>query len=174
MESEVRNGRTLVLVRHGKSSWDFDVDDHERPLSGRGRRDAEALGRLLDQLSLRPDLVFCSTATRTRQTWEFAKAGGATAAEIQYLREIYHAWVPELVTIIRDVPDEIHTLLVLGHAPGIPDLVEHLCVRTDSPDWIQMDSKFPTSALAVVNVPGPWGELGKGRAELASFIVPRG
>ena len=110
----------------------------------------------------------------TRQTWEYAKAGGASAGDIQYLHEIYRAWVPELLTMIRDVPDEIHTLLVLGHAPGIPDLVEHLCVRTDSPDWAQMDSKFPTSALAVVNVPGPWAELGKGRAELASFVVPRG
>jgi phosphohistidine phosphatase len=174
MESEVNNGRTLVLVRHGKSSWDYDVDDHERPLSGRGRRDAEALGRLLSQRSLRPDLVLCSTATRTKQTWDYAKAGGATAGEIQYLRDIYHAWVPELLTLIRDVPDEIHTLLVLGHAPGIPDLVEHVCIRTDSPDWTQMDNKFPTSALAVVNVPGPWAELGKDRAELASFVVPRG
>jgi phosphohistidine phosphatase len=174
MESEVNNGRTLVLVRHGKSSWDYDVDDHERPLSGRGRRDAEALGRLLSQRSLRPDLVLCSTATRTKQTWEYAKAGGAAAGEIQYLRDIYHAWVPELLMLIRDVPDEIHTVLVLGHAPGIPDLVEHLCVRTDSPDWAQMDNKFPTSALAVVNVPGSWAELGKGRAELASFVVPRG
>ena len=69
MESEVTNRRTLVPVRHAKSSWDYDVDDHERPLSGRGRRDAEALGQLLSQRSLRPDLVFCSTATRTRQTW---------------------------------------------------------------------------------------------------------
>jgi len=174
MESEVTNRRTLVPVRHAKSSWDYDVDDHERPLSGRGRRDAEALGLLLSQRSLRPDLVFCSTATRTRQTWEYAIAGGASAGEVQYLQEIYRAWVPELLTMIRDVPDEIHTLLVLGHAPGIPDLVEHLCVRTDSPDWAQMDSKFPTSALAVVNVPGPWAELGKGRAELSSFVVPRG
>ena len=174
MNSEVNNGRTLVLVRHAKSSWDYDVDDHERPLSARGRRDAEALGRLLSQRSLTPDLVFCSTATRTRQTWEYAKAGGASAGEVQYLREIYHAWVPELLTLIRDVPNEIRTLLVLGHAPGIPDLVEHLCVRTDSPDWTQMDSKFPTSALGVVKVPGPWAELGKGRAELDSFVVPRG
>jgi phosphohistidine phosphatase len=174
MDSTVNNGRTLVLVRHGKSSWDYDVDDHERPLSGRGRRDAEALGRFLSQRSIRVDLVLCSTAMRTKQTWDYAKAGGATAGEIQYLREIYHAWVPELLTMIREVPDEIRTLLVLGHAPGIPDLVEHLCVRTESPDWTQMDSKFPTSGLAVVNVPGPWGELGKGRAELASFVVPRG
>ena len=118
--------------------------------------------------------MLCSTATRTRQTWECAKAGGASAGEVQYLDEIYRAWVPELVTLIRDVSDGIATLLVLGHAPGIPDLVEHVCVRTDSPDWTHMDSKFPTSALAVVNVPGPWAELGKDRAELASFLVPRG
>ena len=77
------NGRTLVIVRHAKSSWDYDVDDHERPLSARGRRDAEALGRLLSQRSLRPDLVFCSTATRTRQTWEYARAGGASAGEVR-------------------------------------------------------------------------------------------
>ena len=174
MYSEVNNERTLVIVRHAKSSWDFDVDDHERPLSARGRRDAEALGQLLSQRSLRPDLVLCSTATRARQTWEYAKAGGATSGEVQYLREIYHAWVPELLAMIREVPEEIHTLLVLGHAPGIPDLVEHVCVRTDSSDWIQMDNKFPTSALAIVSVPGPWSDLGKDRAELDSFLVPRG
>jgi phosphohistidine phosphatase len=174
MDSEVANERTLVIVRHAKSSWDFDVDDHKRPLSARGRRDADALGRLLSQRSLRPDLVLCSTATRTRQTWDYAKAGGATSGEVQYVREIYHAWVPELLAMIREVPEQIHTLLVLGHAPGIPDLVEHLCVRTDSTDWTQMDSKFPTSALAIVNVPGAWAELGKGRAELGSFMVPRG
>ena len=174
MDSEVNNERTLVIVRHAKSSWDFDVDDHERPLSARGRRDAEALGQLLGERSLRPDLVLCSTATRTRQTWEYAKAGGATSGDVQYLREIYHAWVPELLALIREVPDQIRTLLVLGHAPGIPDLVEHICVRTDSPDWIRMDSKFPTSELAIVNVPGPWSELGKDRAELDSFLVSRG
>jgi phosphohistidine phosphatase len=174
MDSEATNQRTLVLVRHGKSSWDLDVDDHERPLSARGRRDAEAIGRWLSQRSLHPDLVFCSTAIRTRQTWQYAMAGGATAGEVQYLRQIYHAWVPELLALIREVSDDIHTLLVLGHAPGIPDLVEHVCVRTESSDWAQLDSKFPTSGLAVVNVPGPWAELGKNRAELESFVVARG
>src|SRR4029453_5667688 len=127
MDSEVNNERTLVIVRHAKSSWDFDSSDHERPLSARGRRDAEALGQLLSQRSLDPNLVLCSTATRTRQTWEYAKAGGGTSGEVRYLREIYHAWVQELLAMIREVPDQIHTLLVLGHAPGIPDLVAHIC-----------------------------------------------
>ena len=174
MDFAANSQRTLVLVRHGKSSWDLDVDDHERPLSARGRRDAEAIGRWLSERSLHPDLVYCSTATRTKQTWECAIAGGASAGEVQYRREIYQAWVPELLSLIRNVPDDIHTLLVIGHAPGIPDLVEHICVRTTSVDWAQMDSKFPTSALAVVNVPGPWSELGKSRAELAGFVVARG
>lgn len=101
-------------------------------------------------------------------------AGGATASEVQYRREIYQAWVPELVKLIRSAPEEITTMLVLGHAPGIPDLVEYVCVRTQSSDWAQLDSKFPTSGLAVVNVPGPWTELGKARAELDSFVVARG
>ena len=166
--------QTLILVRHAKSSWNFDVDDHDRPLSGRGRRDAEAVGRVLTAQQLRPDLVLCSTATRTRETWSGAVSAGASASEVVYERAIYHAWVPELVGLVRQTPDAVSTLLMIGHAPGIPDLVEHLCVRTDSADWAQLDHKFPTSGLVVIKVPGPWPEIGKGRAELASFTVPRG
>ena len=74
--------------------------------------------------------------------------------------------------MIRDVPDEIHTVLELGHAPGIPDRS-----NTSRPNGIAgLDSDGQQFRLvaAVVDVPGPWAELGKGRAELASFVVPRG
>ena len=172
MDSDGR--RTLVAVRHAKSSWDLDVDDHDRPLSGRGRRDADALGRLLVQRSLKPDLVLCSTAARTQETWDRARAVGASAGQVRLVRAIYHAWVPELVRLIRDTPEEVSTLLVLGHAPGIPDLVEHICIRTDSTDWAQLDQKYPTSGLAVIKVPGPWREVGSASAELVSFAIPRG
>ena len=167
-------GRTLLAVRHAKSSWDHDVEDHDRPLSGRGRRDADALGRLLVQRGLAPDLVLCSTATRTRETWERAHAVGATAGEVRLVRGIYHAWVPELVRLVRQTPDELGTVLLLGHSPGIPDLVEHICIRTDSADWAQLDQKYPTSGLAVVNVPCPWRELGTSTADLVTFAIPRG
>jgi phosphohistidine phosphatase len=166
--------RTLLAVRHAKSSWDFDVGDHDRPLSGRGRRDADALGRLLVQRSFRPDLVLCSTSARTQETWDRAQAAGASAGEVRLVRAIYNAWVPELVRLVRSVPAEVSTLLVLGHAPGIPDLVEHICVRTDSHDWARLNQKYPTTGLAVINVPGPWRELGNSSAELISFAVPRG
>src|ERR671921_212111 len=78
MEEPEPEHRTLVLVRHAKSSWDLDVDDHERPLSGRGRRDAVAIGQELAKRGIRPDLVLCSTAVRTRETWEEAGRGGRT------------------------------------------------------------------------------------------------
>ena len=167
-------GRTLILLRHAKSSWDFDVDDHERPLSGRGRRDAEAVGRLLTGQGLRPDLVVCSTAARTRETWSRAMAAGADAGEVVFERAVYHAWVPELVSLVRQTPDQVRTLMMIGHAPGIPDLVEHLCVRTASSAWVQLDHKFPTSGLVVIKVPGRWPGVGKGRAQLIDFAVPRG
>jgi phosphohistidine phosphatase len=154
MDSEANNQRMLVLVRHGKSSWDLDVDDHERPLSARGRRDAEAIGRFLSERSLRPDLVYCSTATRTRQTWECAMAGGAKAGEVQYRREIYQAWVPELMKLIRNAPAEINTLLVLGHAPGIPDLVEYVCVRTQSKIGSSWTTSSPPAGLPWWTCPG--------------------
>ena len=82
--------------------------------------------------------------------------------------------MPELVRLLRQTPDEVCTVLLLGHSPGIPDLVEHLCVRTDSADWTQLDQKYPTSGVAVVAVPGPWRELGSSSAELTAFAIPRG
>lgn len=165
---------TLLAVRHAKSSWDHDVDDHDRPLSGRGRRDADALGRLLVEQQLAPGLVLCSTSARTRETWERAHSVGAAAAEVRLVRGMYQAWVPELVRMARETAEEVGTLLMLGHAPGIPDLVEHVCVRTDSADWARLDQKYPTSGLAVITLPGPWRDLGSASADLVRFTAPRG
>ena len=98
----MESGRhTLIAVRHAKSSWDLDVDDHDRPLSGRGRRDADALGRWLTERSLQPDLVLCSTAARTQETWSRAVRSAPRPRRSGWCAAIYHAWVPELVRLIR-------------------------------------------------------------------------
>lgn len=171
---EAAPGKCLVLVRHAKSSWDLDVDDGERPLSGRGRRDARAIGELLVGRAIKPDLVLCSTATRTCQTWDGAVAAGASAGDVRFEPVIYRAWVPELVTLIRAVPDSVDTLLLVGHAPGIPDLVGHLAARESGSDlWARLETKFPTAAVAILDIPGAWADVGKGRAHLGSFQVAR-
>ncbi len=165
---------TLIALRHAKSSWKTDADDHDRPLSGRGRRDARAVGRWLAARAPVPDLVLCSTALRNRQTWTEAVAGGASREKLRHEPTIYAASVGDLLRVIRSVPTSVETALVLGHAPGIPDLVEYVSRRTDSTLWKEFDRKFPTCGLAVIEVPTSWAELGRGRARLVDFVVPRG
>jgi len=167
--------QTLVLLRHAKSSWDTDEADHERPLAPRGRRDAKAVGRYLVAQSLRPDVVLCSTALRTRQTWEQAVKGGADAGEVRYLDEIYDASVTELVGVLRDAPADATSVLLLGHAPGIPRLLDYLAVRrSESSVWERAEQDFPTSGLAVLELESAWSDVGEAVAELIAFEAPRG
>jgi phosphohistidine phosphatase len=167
--------RTLVLLRHAKSSWDTDEPDHERPLAPRGRRDAKAVGQYFAAEGLRPDLVLCSTALRTRQTWDQAVKGGAEGGDVHYLDEIYDASVTELVGVLRDVPADTTSVLLLGHAPGIPRLLDYLAIRrSDSPAWERAEQDFPTSGLAVLELESPWSDVGEAVAELTAFAAPRG
>lgn len=167
--------KKIVLVRHAKSSWGLDVDDHERPLSGRGRRDSLAVGAYLHERDLHPDLVACSTAARAQQTWHRAVKGGASAKQVMLEDDIYEAWVPELLKVIRKTPEDVATLMLVGHAPGIPDLVNKLGDRSGKKNlWAALDTKFPTSGIAVLNYSGEWCDLSKESASLESFDVPRG
>lgn len=165
--------RTLVLLRHAKSSWDDpDLDDHERPLAERGRRDATAAGRLLAERRIRPDLVLCSDAERTRQTWQRAERAGAHAADVRFEDRIYGASSYDLLRIVRAVPEQVRGVMIVGHAPGLPDLAERLSVDSTSEAARRMRLKYPTCALAVFAVTTPWADLQE--ASLLDFVVPRG
>jgi phosphohistidine phosphatase len=165
--------RLLVLLRHAKSSWDDpDLDDHDRPLAERGRRDATAAGKLLADRRIRPDLVLCSTSERTRQTWRRAERAGARAGEVRFEDRIYGASSIDLLRLVQTVSDEVRTLLLVGHAPGLPDLAERLSVDSTSDAARRMRLKYPTSGLAVLAVTTAWGQLHE--ASLLDFVVPRG
>ena len=164
---------TLMLLRHAKSSWDYPVADHDRPLSDRGRRDARAAGRLLAQRGWVPDLVLCSTAVRARQTWERALGGGAVARSLEHTRRVYAASAEQLLSLVSDVDPAVRVLLLVGHAPGLPDLADRLGRRPEPrPVWKRMDAKYPTAGLAVLAFPVPWADAVDG--ELVAFEVPRG
>ncbi|GAA2098832.1 histidine phosphatase family protein [Microlunatus panaciterrae] len=173
--SDSAASKTIMLLRHAKSAWGLDVDDHERPLSGRGRRDSLAVGAFLADHDIRPDLVVCSTATRAQQTWRRAVKGGAPTCEVSYDDSIYEAWVPELMAVLRGLSEQVSTVLLVGHAPGIPDLVDKIGNRDGRPDlWRALDDKFPTSGLATLRYDGSWAGLSAGSATLVGFDVPRG
>ena len=167
--------RRLVVLRHAKSAWPNGVPDHERPLAPRGRRDAPAAGHALAEADCLPDLVLCSTAVRARETWELASAQWGTPPPVRHDPRLYAADVPELLGAVREVSPEVETLLLIGHNPGLEELVLELAGDSldDALDDVRV--KFPTSAIAVLACHGTgWQAIAPGTALLTSVIVARG
>ena len=165
-------GRKLVLFRHAKSDWP-DVADHDRPLAKRGRRDAPAVGRWLGASGYVPDAVVCSTAQRARETWELASAGLAAVAPgrsrvpvVRYEPRVYEATVLGLLMLVREFDAAWRTAVIVGHNPGMAELTEGLAGPGSAPQ------AFPTAAVAVLGLPGPWAEAAPGEARLLAFTVP--
>lgn len=162
--------RTLVLMRHAKSDYPAGVSDHERPLAARGRHEAGLAGQWLRDNAPAIDAILCSSAVRTRQT---LKRTGVEAP-VSYLDELYGAAPGTMIAEINRVEDGVETLLVVGHEPTISDVALGLAgPGSDRAAAEQIYLKYPTSAIAVLRVPGPWAELELSGAELTSFHVPR-
>ncbi|WP_327700000.1 SixA phosphatase family protein [Streptomyces sp. NBC_00459] len=167
--------RRLVVLRHAKSAWPMGVDDHDRPLGPRGLRDAPAAGRVLAEADCLPDLVLCSTAERARRTWELAAAEWDTPPQVRHDPRLYGADVPELLAVVREVPLAVGTLLLVGHNPGLGELVLELAGEALDDALDDVRTKFPTSAIAVLAWRGEdWQGLAPGTALLTDMIVPRG
>jgi len=144
--------KTLLVLRHAKSSWnDPDVADHERPLNKRGRRDAPRMGRLLEELDLVPEIVLCSTATRARATVELVLEAGAYGGDVVYDESLYHADPATVIAALGDIPDGVERALIVGHNPGH----EALLVRLTG-----VFETMPTAALAQIDLPiEHWADL---------------
>ncbi|MET9446850.1 SixA phosphatase family protein [Streptomyces cinerochromogenes] len=166
--------RRLVVLRHAKSARPEGVEDHGRPLAPRGLRDAPAAGRALAAGTL-PDLALCSTAVRARRTWELASAEWATPPPVRYEPRLYAAGVRQLLEVVREVPADVRTLLLVGHNPGLEELVQALAADGLDDTLDRVRAKFPTAAIAVLAWHGTgWPDLAPGVALLTSFTVPRG
>ena len=136
--------KTLLVLRHAKSSWKHrDTSDHDRPLNKRGKRDAPRMGRVVAAQGLRPDVIVSSTAKRARWTAdEVARHSGYEGA-VQLERRLYLASPDEIVDVVRAVAGAARRVLVVGHNPGLEDLVARLAGRPET---------LPTAALAEIHL----------------------
>ncbi len=116
--------RRLIVMRHAKSDWSSGVDDHERPLAGRGRREAGLAGDWLREQVADIGLVVCSSATRARQTWKRVAKRLDAVPELRVDDRLYGASDRQLRDVLRELPDATRTVLVIGHNPGLEDLVD--------------------------------------------------
>jgi phosphohistidine phosphatase len=167
--------KTLTLLRHAKSGWDDPaLRDFDRPLNAKGRRAAAAIGRHLRGLGLRFDHLVASPAVRVRETLDAAGQSYGARPHPVWDERLYLAPVPVLLDVIAALPDTATRVLLVGHNPGLEELVPAL-VR-DATDGLAAEAarKYPTATVAELQfgVAG-WAEVAPGTATLTRFIRPR-
>lgn len=159
--------KTLLILRHAKSSWTNPaMTDHERPLNKRGRRAAPRMGQFLADEDLVPDIIISSTAERARTTADLVAEHCGYDGEIQLTDDLYHAAPAAYLQVLAQLSDEYERAMVVGHNPGISDLVTELCrERCD----------MVTAALALVSLRIEyWRQLRTNpTGELLAFTKPK-
>jgi phosphohistidine phosphatase len=158
--------RTLYLLRHAKSSWsDTSLRDFDRPLNDRGRESAELIGKRLASENLSAPLVLCSPALRTRETAEIVLKNSKVRVEERFDKRIYEASVRDLVEVISEVPDDKQIAILIGHNPGLEELLAFLTGEA---------RPMPTCALAKIKFDvESWTDVRTGEGELEWFITAK-
>ncbi len=162
----------LILTRHAKSSWDDpNTQDHDRPLNRRGRDGAKDIGEWLAQHDYLPDLVMCSTAARTRETWEIIAAELPGEREAQFEKSLYQASPDQMLAALRKAGGA-ETVLMLGHNPGIAQMAKALAA---SPPHHPRFAHYPTAATTVYQFDvDDWSKVEWGSGDVLAFTLPRG
>lgn len=164
--------RELFILRHGKSDWSQSVDDFHRPLKKRGRKNAALMGSWLAEQGLVPDYVVTSPAVRALQTARLAcEAMRFSIDKISEKKTVYEADEVQLLQVVRMVPEKVKRLLLVGHNPGMEELV--LFLGAGAVKWPEDGKLMPTATLARFRVAGPWSELGAEAADFFQIVRPR-
>lgn len=168
--------RTLSLLRHAKSNWDDPrLPDFDRPLAPRGLAAAPRIGARMRDLALVPDLVLCSPAVRTRETARLVLPALAHPPPIVFEQAIYEATAETLLTLVRQLADSVRHALLIGHNPGLHQLILDLLADQLPPEYADLHRNLPTSALTVLEFPiERWADAAPGIAHLTHYETPRG
>lgn len=165
----------LTVLRHAKSSWDdSQLADFDRPLNERGRKAAKRVGREFKKRRIRIDQIIASPAVRVRETLRELAEGYGDTRDVQFERRIYEASAPVLFDLVRSIPNTVHAPLLVGHNPGLHELVLALTADDDRGLRRRVMPKLPTAAVAVIELPAVrWSEVAPGTGRIVELILPR-
>ena len=164
--------KRLYLLRHAKSAWDDpSLRDRDRPLAPRGRKAAKRVGRWAGRRGIRPQLVVCSSATRAQQTLERVLPGlGEPTVWVE--ATLYAAGAETLLARIRALPGEVDDAMLVGHNPGLHELL--LLLAAPGPLRERADERLPTGSLAELETGVErWADVTPGTARLTELVLPR-
>lgn len=167
--------RRLLLFRHAKAERsDPGIPDRSRALTERGKKDAATIGAFIAAHALVPDRVVVSPALRTQETWKFTATALHPAPAAQSIERLYDATPHAILTIIKDAPALAHTLMVIGHNPGLHELALMLIASGDVETRERLREKLPTAGLVIVDFPSDdWGKLHPQSGRLERFVSPK-
>lgn len=166
--------KTLTLLRHAKSGWDdVALRDFDRTLNAKGRRAAATMGRHLRERGAAFDRVVASPAVRVVETLDAVASGLGRTLAPQWDRRLYLASAETLADIVRELPDEVASVLIVGHNPGLEDLVLTLAPDTWCDLRHAVEQKYPTASIAQMTLAGGWSDAAPGKATLTGFVRPR-
>jgi len=167
--------KRLTVLRHAKSSWDDShLEDFNRPLNERGWEAARRMGRELEKRGMKFDLVIASPAARVRETIDGLTEELELNVEIRFEPRMYGASEETLLKIVRDLPESAHAPLLVGHNPGLQQLVVELTQKDNNGLRSRAQHKFPTAALATIELPERrWAQVKPGRGTIAELILPK-
>lgn len=165
--------KRLLILRHAKSSWaEPGLNDRERPLNKRGRRAAPRMGKRMARKGYRPEGIVCSPALRSRETLELVLPHLGARIPVRMEPRLYLATARQLLAVLHELPESWDSTLVIGHNPGLEELVRLLRDPGTSP--CEAPAKFPTAALAVFDVPVTgWNRVDFRTGRLIDVIKPR-
>ncbi len=167
--------RTLILMRHAKSRWDTsELDDHARPLSRRGERDAPRIAAALRALGHWPDAVVSSDALRTRLTWRQMAEGNPAVPEVHFTCELYLEGLPALQRLAASWPDTWQVVLAIGHNPGWEQAAAMLSGHAEeltTANAVVLTEAAEGAAAASGTL--PWAEVLRRPMELQTWLRPR-
>ena len=162
-----------MLLRHAKSDWGSDaVDDLARPLAERGCKAAERMGIWMRGHASVPDYVISSPAVRARETARIlCEALGREAMQVVYEDSLYLADVGELLSLVRGFPGEAKSVMLVGHNPGLEELLVYLC--GDDVPTAANGKLLPTATLAQIAVAAAWRNLRRNSGRLIAITRPK-
>lgn len=167
--------KRLAIMRHAKSDWgDSQVGDFDRPLNDRGWKTARRMGKELNHRSIRFDLVIASPAARVRETIDGLTEKLKLNAEIRFEPRMYAASEQTLLEIVRSLPEAAHSPLLVGHNPGLQQLIVELTHGDRHSLRGRVGEKFPTGAFAQLEFPAHrWGEVAAGSGDIGELIIAK-
>ncbi|MCV6545987.1 MAG: histidine phosphatase family protein [Cohaesibacter sp.] len=165
----------LYLLRHAKSSWTNPaLADYDRPLNKRGRKDLPNIAHYMQQQNYQPQRILCSGAMRTRQTLAGILPALTTDCSIQLLSGLYEGYAPDYLLVLRDHAQNNQSVMIVGHNTGMQEIALRLIGAGDRALLNDMEIKFPTGSLAVLDFDVPsWNDVTAQTANLSDFVKPR-